>query len=466
MKLRAIIPFLLTITFLVSCTPRTLTSASTNTLTAIPTATTEPTITPTIAPQSLADAPDLPTWVEEFVHAYGGKVTVNGVEMDAEQLTAAIRQNPDEYLKIKTINGLPYAFVVINEVPLGVEMDHRWQKTTLKQLGMMNEMLVGISYNGNETDLVESGEFSAATLSPMIFDENGEKVGLDILTYLNEKAENEKILFYGPHLFWHWLFRNSDPDLSYLMTADKSTVEKWMKERIKNLFTDAPNMTLINISNEPVYDDNGNIGWEDSPMYRIFGTDWIRQAWLMAEAELKSQGKEPGKDVSLILNDYGIETDNAKFRFYLDFGQKLKKQLLESGITTKDPFAFGLQFHIRTEVGPENKIQFWIPALGELSFEQLKSHFEKIGSIAPIYITELSIVNGYQDPTLNKAADIQTQAQAYEMIIRAAAESKVVRGIIFWEPTWETEIYSHEDGQPTQAYYSVLMGFYEALDNE
>lgn len=62
-----------------SCAPGTAAPA------AIPTATTLPIVTPTPAPATLTDLPDLSTWVEEFVHAYGGKVTINGVEMNAEQ---------------------------------------------------------------------------------------------------------------------------------------------------------------------------------------------------------------------------------------------------------------------------------------------------------------------------------------------------------------------------------------------
>ena len=39
---------------------------------------------------NLEDIPDLATWVDDYVHAYGGKVTVNGAEMDASTIERKI----------------------------------------------------------------------------------------------------------------------------------------------------------------------------------------------------------------------------------------------------------------------------------------------------------------------------------------------------------------------------------------
>jgi GH35 family endo-1,4-beta-xylanase len=98
-----------------------------------------PTITPTPAPQSLADAPDLPTWIEEYVHAYGGKVTVNGAEMDADQLTAAIRHNPVTFTQTKLVNGAEISFVIVNDIPLAYrEKTGTWQEATMAKLGEWN----------------------------------------------------------------------------------------------------------------------------------------------------------------------------------------------------------------------------------------------------------------------------------------------------------------------------------------
>lgn len=151
MKTRALISIIFLITFIASCTPRTVVPSFT--VTAEPTATAAPTITLTPAPQSLADAPDLPTWVEEYVHAYGGKVIVNDVEMDAEQLTTAIRQNPDLYTEVKHINTNEFPFAVVNETPLAYKDNQGfWKEITIKKLGVFTDRNIGTQFIGDRMD--------------------------------------------------------------------------------------------------------------------------------------------------------------------------------------------------------------------------------------------------------------------------------------------------------------------------
>lgn len=130
-KGRYFISSLLAVIFLTSCAPRTATPAPT----ALPTATAAPTVTPTPAPQNLADAPDLPTWVEDYVHAYGGKVIVNGAEMDAEKLTETIRQKPDEFAQTKKIGENVSSFLIVNDVPLAMkDVNTAWRDIGYKDL--------------------------------------------------------------------------------------------------------------------------------------------------------------------------------------------------------------------------------------------------------------------------------------------------------------------------------------------
>lgn len=125
--------FLITF-FMASCTPVT-TLAPTTTLTVVPSATLVPTVTATPTPETLADAKDLPAWVDEFVHAYGGKVTVNGAEMDAVQLTVEIRKNGEAYMQNKKVNGIDYMFIVVNGIPLAFqEKAGKWQEATMAKL--------------------------------------------------------------------------------------------------------------------------------------------------------------------------------------------------------------------------------------------------------------------------------------------------------------------------------------------
>jgi GH35 family endo-1,4-beta-xylanase len=98
------------------------------------TPTTTPTVTPTPAPENLADANDLHVWIDDYVHAYGGKVTVNGVERDANQLLAAVKTNPGSYIERKTIKGSETSFFIVNGVPLAIQNGLSWRSILARDL--------------------------------------------------------------------------------------------------------------------------------------------------------------------------------------------------------------------------------------------------------------------------------------------------------------------------------------------
>jgi GH35 family endo-1,4-beta-xylanase len=77
----------------------------------------------------LEDLPELAAWVDDYVHAYDGQVTVNDVKMDSQQLTAAIRQDNTTFLQTKQINGKPTSFLVVNGIPLAIQKSGElWRK--------------------------------------------------------------------------------------------------------------------------------------------------------------------------------------------------------------------------------------------------------------------------------------------------------------------------------------------------
>jgi GH35 family endo-1,4-beta-xylanase len=82
----------------------------------------------------LANANDLHVWTDDYVHAYGGKVTVNGVERDANQLLGAVKANPGGYIERKTIKGSETLFFVVNGVPLGIQTDGRWRSILARDI--------------------------------------------------------------------------------------------------------------------------------------------------------------------------------------------------------------------------------------------------------------------------------------------------------------------------------------------
>jgi GH35 family endo-1,4-beta-xylanase len=89
---------------------------------------------PTPAPENLADAKDLHVWIDDYVHAYDGKVTVNGVERDANQLLEAVKANPDGFIERKTIKGIETLFFVVNGVPLGIQTDDTWRSVLARDI--------------------------------------------------------------------------------------------------------------------------------------------------------------------------------------------------------------------------------------------------------------------------------------------------------------------------------------------
>ncbi len=99
-----------------------------------PTPITKPTVTPTPAPEHLADANDLHVWIDDYVHAYGGKVAVNGLERDANQLLGAVKANPGSFIERKTIKGSETLFFVVNRVPLGIQTDGAWRSILARDI--------------------------------------------------------------------------------------------------------------------------------------------------------------------------------------------------------------------------------------------------------------------------------------------------------------------------------------------
>lgn len=157
MKIKIIVTALLVSIIFVSCAP----AAKVGPIeTAIPTSTftiihPTPSITPTPAPENIADSQDLSIWVDEFVHAYGGKVTVNGVEMEASQLTDEIRRNGDKFTQTKNINGTSYLFIVINDTPIAMqENSGKWEKATFAMIASKLGLTVTVRLNLHSDEVV------------------------------------------------------------------------------------------------------------------------------------------------------------------------------------------------------------------------------------------------------------------------------------------------------------------------
>ena len=146
MKIKNIVTVLIVVFILASCVPvakgvSTETAVSTSTFTPVPPT---PTITPTPAPENISDAKDLSVWVNDYVHAFGGKVTVNGVEMDASQLLSEIKNNPEVFIQVKTgKNQVSYTLLIVNNTPLAVmNSDIKWRSILLRDMAEANNQVI------------------------------------------------------------------------------------------------------------------------------------------------------------------------------------------------------------------------------------------------------------------------------------------------------------------------------------
>ena len=120
--------------------------------TQVPTATITPAPTFTPTPETLVTLKDLSLWVDDYVNAYGGKVTVNGVEMDVVQLTGKIRENPDSFVLTKEINSNKFYFLMVNDVPISVASadSMSWTEASLRILAELKGIEFEFQWAGND----------------------------------------------------------------------------------------------------------------------------------------------------------------------------------------------------------------------------------------------------------------------------------------------------------------------------
>jgi GH35 family endo-1,4-beta-xylanase len=123
--------------------------------------------------ESIVDANDLPVWVDDFVHAYGGTVTINSLDMTADQILAEIKSDPDSFLQVKQINGAEYSFLVVNGIPLAMRDENDfWRSVGYKDLSPAR-MSVGASF------AVWTGDYDNDPRYKSVFVENFNLVATD-----------------------------------------------------------------------------------------------------------------------------------------------------------------------------------------------------------------------------------------------------------------------------------------------
>jgi GH35 family endo-1,4-beta-xylanase len=226
-------------------------------------------------------------------------------------------------------------------------------------------------------------------------------------------------------MFWGYgFFSNENSPVRYLLKAPKDEIEKWMKDRVKRFF-EIPYFTHVNFVNEVLWgdDETGQFGWDtkDNPFYKIWGENWVYEAYMIVYNEAVATGRKVGDDVRLIYNATPIEWDSPKakyeYKFLLGLKEKLKKQL-----SIEKPFDIGMQFHTRTT--PLKDVTCWGPNASHLEKKTLIGHFNKFGEIGDIHISELSI----------HTPDPEQEKEILHTIVESAIESGVCKSLIMWSP--------------------------------
>jgi GH35 family endo-1,4-beta-xylanase len=115
----------------------------------------------------LEDIPDLDGWVDDYVHAYGDKITVDSVEMDAKSLTEAIRKNSAAFTQEKQIEDHIASFLVVNGTPLAIQNSGEpWRKITGRDLA--EALQIDLAMPGLYSDIADPANREILTNANML----------------------------------------------------------------------------------------------------------------------------------------------------------------------------------------------------------------------------------------------------------------------------------------------------------
>jgi hypothetical protein len=256
--------------------------------------------------------------------------------------------------------------------------------------------------------------------NPFFTDSNwstGQGNAFDYMDYLSDFTLKNNMGYSPNHLFWEGYFVNKNSPVYHLLNASNDEIEKWMNDRVKKFF-EIPYFSYVNFANEAI-NSNWNTKqpvWNSrpSPMYKVFGQDWVEKAYRLTWNEAKNTGKTIGEHLHLVYNTAGLETESPRADYEFKFLSELKSRLSQDfGIAR--PFDIGMQFHVRCSGGL---------LASQLDKKKIIKQIQRFGEIGDIRITEFSIC----DPT-----DIEKEKAILNTVIESAIESGVCRSFLMWD---------------------------------
>ena len=465
MKIKNIVTSLL-VAILVSCAPAvsvtmivpTETTTPASTFTSIPPTST---ITPTPAPENLADTKDLSKWIDNYVHAFGGKVIVNNVEMNSDQLLAEVKSSPDTYVETQQVNGISYLFFMVNNIPLAFrEGNGQWKELTSRKIieifGRPDDVFkyFGVQFSNpffvntsSKVDDVFAAEFNAAFLNDAYWHVVEQKEGFPNFTNSLEaatKAKEAKMFVIGGQLV--------DPagefDYTYLknkknLTRDEllSIMKKHIKMEVEALGKTVDAFVVVNESRAAAERFFGDPNRAYDQFNEIIGEDYIEEAFQTA--------RDTNPNAVLIYNegfnyhpafDYTNGSNNTPRT--LEIVSRLKAKGLIDGV--------GLQMHIRASESP--------------NVDKMIKTFKDYE--IPVYVTELEI--NLDDVSGTELEKKQLQEKLFEDVLTAILQTNVTVMVSHWTAIDDTDGNQGQlfDGQlrPTRNLYTerkVLFNYFQ-----
>lgn len=404
------------------------------------------TVVPTPKPENIKDAKDLSKWIDDYVHAYGGKIVFNGVEMDTNQLADEIRKNSGEFVSEKTVNGIDYSLLVVNDIPLAIRQGSgKWQKVTIKILADWHGLKIGSFFGGNNTTdqdfqnilKIQKQEFNLGAIYQgmdcCVENQRGIYT-LDVTRYLVKEAKKSNMVLVFHPLVWSWEIPN--------WLRNTESIYLWRDSLKEYIQTVIPQITkgtrpIVVVVNE--YKNPKDI------IYQKLGADYLEMAY--------QEARTASPSAILIYNDYLNETTTgSRYRLTMDVVKTLSAKSLLDGV--------GLEMHLSGST-PPSKADV-ILAMRSYGL--------------PIYITEFDV--NMRDVHGDTNTRLITQAQIYKSIVDACIESQVCKVIIpfqigdkfsVWENDPKFDGYSknadptiYDDHlRPKPAYYAIVQSLYE-----
>ena len=377
--------------------------------------------------ENISDAKGLSTWVNEYVHAYGGQVSVNGIEMDSSQLTDTIRKNENDFIFDKNINGVDFRILMVNGSPLAVkERSAQWQEATMKFFGTLVDLKIGsVISNDRKLNTWWGNEYHIGFITHALREAMPENSTIDFgwPNYQTQIAKGN-----GMETMFEAVFFPADAP-SWMNDGftqeDLDNITRMIVENTKNQQTD-----YVVVANEVRIP----VGWETPDIYwEKFGIDYIIRAFRIA--------REIYPEAPLIYDD----TDNhLSGSFGKETTDLLSNALFKEGLIDY----VGLQMHMEPDK---------IPNKDEM-IEIFRSY------PVPVVITSYDVLltnipENEHNEMLNKIT---------KLVIDSCLESKVCKHFTTWGENdsvgWDGRSLLRDfDNNRKQAYYVAMQTMFEHL---